>query len=487
MKNKDFHKLLAVYIENTGMDALTGDELVLLALVAEEKGLHSLKSQKLAGKLFDCLEHLKHPKVFTAIVALIIAVSVELSNVSKTNYIVDLCGTHPHARFIEETLVQLINKPPPGQIIKYLTFAIDLFQQPVIRDKFYYLNDVIVLLEALLRDMDSSIKPEIRLKYLELIKLIVEWPAYIEKNDRWKDVLEALNDMASNKDLDKPTKDACQKIIDSMNEINPPIVEAPPAEEKKGSEANSNSPKEENKVIPNSQVEEKKEKATLPNPPTEEKKAGINEIPLSSPVEQKENVAIPVNNLVEQPPANEIPNNQATGQYPETTASVEQYANAEIPAYQYAEPYTEAPAEQYASNEVPAHNPPEQYVINEVPAYIPPEQYPNNEIPAYNYTEQYANTEAATNIQAEQYQYSEVQAYPPAEQYATNAVPTDPQNQYSEAQAYPQTDQYTYPTAEQYPSTEVPAEQYSAPSTVPEVKAETNTNTQPVNENPNTT
>ena len=102
-KSKAFGTLLSSYIEEMPIEAFTGDEFVILAYLSRGKRMKGAKSKKLIEKLFDCLEYLKHPEVFTSIVALIITISYELSG-NPDNYVIAVCSYHPNARYIEETL-----------------------------------------------------------------------------------------------------------------------------------------------------------------------------------------------------------------------------------------------------------------------------------------------------------------------------------------------------------------------------------------------
>jgi len=223
-KSQTFAAIIASYIEETPLEKFTGDEFVILAHLAQGKHMGDAKSMKLIEKLFDSLEYLKHPIVFTSIVSLIITISYELPG--KGNYVLELCAKHPSARYIEETLIQLINKPNPKLIKKYLQFAIDAFNSPLTKEGFFYINDIHVLLEALIRDIDNTKEPVLRLQYLELIKQIVTFPSYVTFKHKWEDVVMALIDMAANLDLDKETIDSCNEIINIMKTTLPEVAEA---------------------------------------------------------------------------------------------------------------------------------------------------------------------------------------------------------------------------------------------------------------------
>ena len=175
----------------------------------------ALKTVELIEKLFDCLEHLKNPVVFTAIVSLIIIISSELTG-KDSDYLFKICAKHQSARYIEETLVQLVNKPNPKTILKHLQFSIDILKSPATKNSFFFINDLNILLEALIRDVDNSKEIKTRLKYLELIKLIIEFPEYMTHKHKWEDVLMIISDMATNMDLDKETVNACKEIIGIM-------------------------------------------------------------------------------------------------------------------------------------------------------------------------------------------------------------------------------------------------------------------------------
>lgn len=203
------------YIEETPMEEFVGDEFVILSYMAQGKTMGDGKSMKLVTKLFDSLEHLKHPVVFNAIVSLILTISCELSGASD-NYVMKMCGSHPSSRYIEETLIQLINKPNPDFLPNYLQFAIDAFTLPETREHFFYINDVNVLLEALLRDIDNTKTKDLRMQYLALIKTILEYPEYLKFKHKWTDALVILSDMGSNADLDKDTVEACGEIVKYM-------------------------------------------------------------------------------------------------------------------------------------------------------------------------------------------------------------------------------------------------------------------------------
>ncbi len=228
-KSKTFAALISSYIEEVPVEGFIGDEFVILAYLAQGKKMKGAKSMKLIEKLFDSLEHLKNPIVFSSIVSLIVAISFELAGHSE-NYVIEVCAKHPNSRYIEETLVQLINKPNPRQIVKYLQFAIDALESPLTKETFFYVNDINVMLEALLRDLDNTKKADVRLKYLELIKLIVQCPQYLTFRHKWEDMFTLMNDMTTNLDLDKETIAACSAILEAMRVAGPMPGEKPEAE-----------------------------------------------------------------------------------------------------------------------------------------------------------------------------------------------------------------------------------------------------------------
>ena len=197
------------------MEKFVGDEFVILAYLAQGKSMADAKSMELVKKLFDSLEHLKDPVVFNAIVSLILIISCELSGGTE-NYVMKICATHPSARYIEETLVQLINKPNVDLLPMYLQFAIDAFTVPEAREHFYYINDINLLLETLIRDIDNTKTKELRLQYLRLIKMITEYPEYLKFKHKWTETMIVLNEMGSNTDLDKDTTDACNHLLSIM-------------------------------------------------------------------------------------------------------------------------------------------------------------------------------------------------------------------------------------------------------------------------------
>ena len=127
-----------------------------------------------------------------------------------------MCGNHDTSRYIEEILIQLINKPNPDFTMKYLQFAIEAFKSTETRNSFYYINDVNVLLDTLIRDIDSTKIKELRMKYFELIKEILNYPEYLKFKYKWDDVKLAMTDMASNKDIDEETINKCNEILKYM-------------------------------------------------------------------------------------------------------------------------------------------------------------------------------------------------------------------------------------------------------------------------------
>eukprot|EP00831_Metopus_contortus_P084643 TRINITY_DN9658_c0_g1_i8.p1 TRINITY_DN9658_c0_g1~~TRINITY_DN9658_c0_g1_i8.p1 ORF type:complete len:201 (+),score=24.64 TRINITY_DN9658_c0_g1_i8:610-1212(+) len=169
----------------------------------------------------DCLEFLTSPEVFSSIVSLILSVSYEISVHYSDNYVLELCGKHSHSRYIEETLITLINKPKPGQIHKYIQFAIDILRSPDTCEKFFFINDINILLETLTRDIDSTESKELRLKFLELIFLILKWPSYLSFKHKWEDTRSILEDISSNTDVDEATIAKSEEILAYMRSLDP--------------------------------------------------------------------------------------------------------------------------------------------------------------------------------------------------------------------------------------------------------------------------
>ncbi len=228
-KSDLFGQIIATYIEETPIEQLSGDEFVLLSVLSECKRLKGAKTMKLVEKLFDCLEGLKQQAVFLAIVSLLISISHEIRNKSPDNYVVQLCAKHNNARYIEEMLVQLINKPNPKQIKKQLQFAIDIFRCPETKDSFFWINDLNVLLEVVVRDMDCAKTVELQGLYLELLEHILRCPQYLASKHKWEDGRAALLELSDNQDVNPNTITICKKIIAYMDEVNPPP--APPSYE----------------------------------------------------------------------------------------------------------------------------------------------------------------------------------------------------------------------------------------------------------------
>ena len=211
-KNPVFPKVISKYIGMTELQNLSGDSFVLLAYISDCMGIENVLTKHMIEKLFDSLSSIENPEVFDAIIFLIFKLSSILNKMKQNNFILKLCKEHQNSRYVEEILIKLIIKCKGERLIICMEFALLVLKDPDLSKKFFYTNDLNILIDVILQEAENDAIKEIRLMYFEMLYFILTTSEYKSSSYKYEEIVKLINGIAENPETDEETLNLIQKI-----------------------------------------------------------------------------------------------------------------------------------------------------------------------------------------------------------------------------------------------------------------------------------
>lgn len=174
-ENDKFPIAIAHYIKNTKVEDFTADSFILLKVVFDREAFVTVMGDKeFVESLFNTLSIINSSEYMDAICDILIEChkyEIEQSKDVEETQVINLVATHKNGMNFIETLIHVLNRG-----VKIDASGVQVLTGLVQRDdtysKFFH-NDVVLLIEIIVRDVEKTLSHDQEYRLLELLCILL--------------------------------------------------------------------------------------------------------------------------------------------------------------------------------------------------------------------------------------------------------------------------------------------------------------------------
>lgn len=194
--NMHFPGALVKYLEETELKDLSGDALILLVNVFDDRVVSAV-SDAFTQKLVDSLQHIVDESVLDALVSVLAVLYPYYEKKDPCNNLVHTAFLQRET-FFKEKLIHIGNRASQFRLDKILQTLGQLMTKEETKDTFFTVNDFDVIIDVCLRELEKDHPSRDRIHIFKVLyiilctdKYILE-PAYSHRIDQYKKVIESV-------------------------------------------------------------------------------------------------------------------------------------------------------------------------------------------------------------------------------------------------------------------------------------------------------
>ena len=176
--NQYFPGAIVKYLETTDLKDLSGDALILLVNVFDERTV-AAASLEFTQKLIDAMDGIVEDTMLDAMVSIFCVLMPYLEKTKPENNIV-LNTFISDEQFYKSKIIYLANKGSMYRLEKILQTVAIMMQHPKTKENYFTENDYDVLVDLCLRELEQSNHEKARIQIFKVLYLILCEPIYIE-------------------------------------------------------------------------------------------------------------------------------------------------------------------------------------------------------------------------------------------------------------------------------------------------------------------